>query len=144
MKDSQKWIFLATRFILGAIFVYSAYAKLQDPRGFAESIYNYRVFGLILSNWSAVIVPVLEGILGILLISGILLEESLLLTLGLYLIFDVMIVQALIRGLDISCGCFSPTNSGPVNMLKILENIFLTALVVLGYYLNKGNLKTGK
>jgi uncharacterized membrane protein YphA (DoxX/SURF4 family) len=144
MKNSQKWISLAIRYILGVIFIYSAYTKLQDPLGFAESIHNYRVFGLILSNWSAVLVPVLEGILGILLISGLFLEESLLLTLSLYLIFDVMIVQALFRGLDISCGCFSPTDGGPVDATKILQNLFLTALVVLGYYLNKANLGTEK
>jgi uncharacterized membrane protein YphA (DoxX/SURF4 family) len=144
MKNSQKWISLAIRYILGVIFIYSAYTKLQDPLGFAESIQNYRVFGLILSNWSAVLVPVLEGILGILLISGLFLEESLLLTLSLYLIFDVMIVQALFRGLDISCGCFSPTDGGPVDATKILQNLFLTALVVLGYYLNKANLGTEK
>ena len=126
MKFSWKWIILVIRYILGAIFVYSAYAKLQDPIGFADSIHNYRVFGLIISNWSAVLVPPLELLLGILLITGKWLEESLLLTLGLYFIFDVMVIQALIRGLDISCGCFSPANSGRVDITKIIENLFLS------------------
>jgi hypothetical protein len=137
MRISRKWILLAIRYILGSIFIYSAYAKLLDPRGFADSIQNYQVFGIILSNWAAVIVPTLEGILGILLITGIWLEDSLLLTLGLYVIFDIMIVQALIRGLDISCGCFSPSESGPVNSTKILQNLILTAFVVIGYYLTR-------
>ena len=95
MKFNRKWLLLVIRYILGAIFIYSAYAKLQDSRGFADSIYNYRVFGLIISNWSAVLVPPLELVLGILLITGKWLKESFLLTLGLYLIFDVMIIQAL-------------------------------------------------
>jgi len=137
MKFNRKWLILIIRYVLGAIFIYSAYAKLQDPRGFAESIHNYRVFGLIISNWSAVLVPPLELVLGILLITGKWMEESLLMTLGLYLIFDVMITQALIRGLDISCGCFSPSNSGPVDFAKIIENLVLTSLVILGYFLHK-------
>ena len=137
MTFNRKWLVLAIRYVLGAIFIYSAYAKLQDPRGFADSIYNYRVFGLIISNWSAVFVPPLELVMGILLITGKWLEESFLLTFVLYLIFNVMIIQALIRGLDISCGCFSPSNSGPVDFTKIIENLFLTSLVILGYFQHK-------
>jgi hypothetical protein len=126
------------------VFLYSAYSKLNKPLAFSESIYNYQLFGMVLSGWAAVIVPVLEGILGIGLITGLWLHESLLLTAALYIVFDLMIFQALIRGLDIDCGCFSPGDSEPIDIYKILQNIILTTMafwaLILNYQLTTSSL----
>ena len=137
MNNPKIWLMMAIRFILGAIFVYSAYAKLQDSQQFAESIHGYQVFGLLISNWAAVLIPVLEGILGVLLITGIWLNETFLMTLALYLVFDLMIIQAAVRGLDIDCGCFSPSGNSPVDAAKIIQNLVLTILAAIGLYLDK-------
>lgn len=116
------------RIILGIVFLYSAYSKLKNPLVFSESIYNYQILGMGLSAWAAVLVPVLEGIVGVGLITGLWLRESLILTAALYMVFDLMILQAMIRGLDIDCGCFSPGDSGPIDIYKIMQNVILTAM----------------
>ena len=124
------------RIILGIVFLYSAYSKLKNPLVFSESIYNYQILGMVLSAWAAVLVPVLEGIVGVGLITGLWLRESLILTAALYMVFDLMILQAMIRGLDIDCGCFSPGDSGPIDIYKIMQNVILTAMAFWALFQN--------
>ena len=128
MINKREILLTTFRMILGIVFLYSAYSKLMNPLAFSESIHNYQILGMVLSAWAAVIVPVLEGIVGLGLISGVWLYESLMLTAGLYAIFDLMILQALIRGLDIDCGCFNPADSEPIDIYKILQNVVLTTM----------------
>lgn len=121
-------ILFISRIILGIIFLISGILKLFDPVQFSEAILNYQVMGRVLSGWIAAIIPTLEIILGLGLVTGIWLPETLILTAGLYFIFDVMIAQALIRGLDVSCGCFNPSGSDPIDFFKIMQNVVLTSL----------------
>ena len=123
------------RMILGIVFLISGILKLLDPVQFSEAILNYQVVGRTLSAWTAVLIPALEIIIGLGLISGIWLAESLMITAGLYIVFDIMIGQAMIRGLDISCGCFNPSESGPIDFFKIMQNIILTSLSFLALFL---------
>lgn len=129
-------LFKVFRIILGIVFLYSAYSKLKNPLVFSESIYNYQILGMVLSAWAAVLVPVLEGIVGVGLITGLWLHESLILTAALYMVFDLMILQALIRGLDIDCGCFNPGDSGPIDIYKIMQNVILTAMAFWALFQN--------
>ena len=128
MNNKREILLKIFRIILGIVFLYSAYSKLKNPLLFSESIHNYQILGMVLSGWAAVLVPVLEAVVGVGLISGLWLHESLILTAALYTVFDVMIFQALIRGLDIDCGCFNPGDSGPIDIYKIMQNVILTAM----------------
>ena len=131
MSRKFSWFLLFIRVILGLIFLISATLKLSSPVVFAQSIANYQVFGLLLSSWGALLIPVLEALLGLMLLTRFWLKEALILTLGLYLIFDVMILQAYFRGLDVACGCFNPTDQSPIDVYKLVENFLLTTMSVL-------------
>ncbi len=119
---------MLTRIALAAVFLIAAYPKLAAPQEFVTSIENYKVFGTLPSRWIAVFIPVLECVVAILLLSGLWVKEALLLTVGLFLAFDAMILQAWIRGLDISCGCFSQNSESPIDFWKMLENLVYTGL----------------
>lgn len=123
------------RIILGIVFLISAYSKLKVPQEFAVAVENYRIFGNYLSRWGAVFIPSLELILAIFLILGIWKKETILITAVLFIVFDLMIFQAYLRGLDISCGCFSSTEFSPINLWKFVENSMLTVLAFLGLFL---------
>ena len=99
--------------------------------GFAQAIENYKIFGAFLSRWGAVFIPALEVILAILLITGKWSRETFITTTVLFIIFDVMIIQAGLRGLDISCGCFGSSHS-PIDIWKFVENGIFTALAITG------------
>lgn len=96
---------------LAFIFIYASLDKLLHPAEFALIIRDYRVLPEALVNITAIILPWLELILGILLIAGLFLDGALLLVNGLLLTFWVTLVFNAWRGLDISCGCFSTSPS---------------------------------
>ena len=139
---SRKNTFMVVRIILGIVFLISSYSKLKDPMGFAQAIENYKIFGAFLSRWGAVFIPVLEVILAILLITGKWGRETFITTTALFIIFDVMIIQAYLRGLDISCGCFG-TSESLIDFWKFLENGIFTALAITGLiFFLPGNLNS--
>lgn len=97
------------RVILGALFVYAAWLKLRDPWAlFAISIDSYQILPL----WAVEIVarslPWFELLLGVWLISGLWRGISATVTSALLLVFFGMMIRAMIRGLQIDCGCFGP------------------------------------
>jgi len=137
MTNVYRRVLLVIRIILGALFLISAALKLSVPVNFAQSILNYQIFGIVLSHWGAVLIPALEAVVGILLLSRFWLKETLILTLSLYLIFDAMILQAFFRGLNVACGCFNPTDENPIDVYKLAENFLLTILAFLGVFCNR-------
>lgn len=122
---ANKYLILFSRFILGFIFVYAAVEKIADPDGFAVSISNYRILPVAMVNIFAIALPWLELITGILLIYGICTKENSFIIGNLMLVFTIMIMIAVLRGLDIDCGCFGTGDAQKVGLIKIIENLIL-------------------
>jgi len=130
MKElfSNKYFLLASRFILGFVFVYAGAEKISDPSGFAGSIYNYKIFPLFSINIFAIIIPWIEVVSGLLLIFGIALKENALI-INIFLIgFIVLITISLFRGLNIDCGCFGTEGGDTIGIQKIIEDVLLLVL----------------
>ena len=106
LNKIQKRTAFFLRVFLGLVFLYAAWDKILHPKEFAESIYNYQILPDMLINISALILPWLELILGIMVIIGIWLPGSLFLINLLMLIFTSALIFNLARGLNIECGCF--------------------------------------
>jgi uncharacterized membrane protein YphA (DoxX/SURF4 family) len=94
------------RIALAAMFLYAGFSKLLDPAAFAVSIENYRLLPCAPSGWVALYLPWLETgcALGLFLPRLRLGATALLAVLCAG--FCVFLTSALLRGLDISCGCF--------------------------------------
>ncbi|MCI0448854.1 MAG: DoxX family membrane protein [Chlorobi bacterium] len=142
----NKYFVISARIILGAIFVYASLEKIANPQAFADIINNYRVLPVQLVNPLAVFLPWLELITGLFLMTGKWVKGSLLIYSTLLVIFIIALSQALIRGLDISCGCFSvdPSTTSNVWLRTIEDLIMLFFSVNLYRYSIRGNLKTEK
>ncbi|MGA2296529.1 MAG: MauE/DoxX family redox-associated membrane protein [FCB group bacterium] len=123
---------LAVRILLGLIFVIAAVSKISDPASFAMDITNYGILPDFLINLMAITLPWIELICGIFLLSGILLKSSSAVSLGLYIIFICAVGIALIKGLNINCGCHAKFTTENVSLRKLLEN---TGLLALSFYL---------
>ena len=120
---------LASRVVLGGVFVAAGAAKIPDPGGFAAAIRSY---GLALPEWfvslSAHALPYLEVLLGLYLIAGLFTRLAAWTANALMCVFILAILQAALRGLEISCGCFGPS-SEPSNLwLDLLRDLWLLAL----------------
>lgn len=95
------------RVALGAVFIVASLDKIQNPEAFATNIANYRILPYIFINGIAIVLPWLEVVTGTVLVLGVWTRASAMIVSGLLLAFSIAISQALARGLDISCGCFT-------------------------------------
>lgn len=126
--SGQSYIRIVIRLILGFLFLYASLDKIICPAKFAEVIYNYRLLPVELLNICAVIVPWIEAFIGISLLMGIRVEISAFLLSGMTLFFIIMIISAIIRGLNIECGCFSLDSEGSlVSWKRVIEDVFILA-----------------
>jgi uncharacterized membrane protein YphA (DoxX/SURF4 family) len=94
------------RVALGVVFIVASLDKIQDPAAFAENIANYRIVPHEFIHIIAITLPWLEIVVGALLLLGIWTRANAALAFGMLFAFILAISQALIRDLDISCGCF--------------------------------------
>ena len=98
---------LACRLFVGGIFIYASLDKLGHPQAFAEAISHYRIVPYPLLHLCAHLLPLVEILVGTALVLGIGRRGAALLAGLMTVIFMVAITSALIRNLDISCGCFN-------------------------------------
>ncbi len=103
---------IACRVGLGVLFVYSALAKISDPGDFAYSVSRYMVLPDFAIGLFSLTMPMLELLAGLSMLFTRWLRESSLLVTGMLAMFIVALVQALVRGLEISCGCFGVPSVG--------------------------------
>ena len=103
----NRYLSIAIRMILGAVFIYASWSKIFDPSSFAQALWNYKLFPLSVISPLSYFVPWLEAVIGLALISGILRRGGALLAAGLLLTFMLAISIDLARDISISCGCFS-------------------------------------
>ena len=97
---------------LGALFVYSALAKISDPDEFAYSVTRYEFLPGFVVGIFSLTMPMLELLAGLSMLFTKWLRESALLVTGMMVMFIVALAQALARGLEISCGCFGVPEVG--------------------------------
>jgi uncharacterized membrane protein YphA (DoxX/SURF4 family) len=102
----SRWISLLVRIVLGLVFVYSSWAKIADPPGFVEMVWNYRILPGYLINPVAIVLPWLELLAGLALISGFLRKGAALLIGVMLVVFIVALSTDLLRGIAVECGCF--------------------------------------
>ena len=126
-------LILLIRVSLGGIFVVSSLDKLANPEAFTLSILNYKVVGYTLATLTATILPALELLCGLSLILGTYPRASALLITIMLIVFTILVISALLRGLDISCGCFTQDpGASKIGYSKIFENI---GMIIMGIWL---------
>jgi uncharacterized membrane protein YphA (DoxX/SURF4 family) len=122
-----------TRIYIALVFILSGLDKINDLESFAESIENYRLFPIYTINFFAIIIPWIELVTGGLLLLGIYIKENSLIIFSLLIVFTLAIISALLRDLDIECGCRGTFDGQKVSIMKIIENISLIIVAFLSY-----------
>jgi len=112
------------RVSLGAVFCYAGVAKAINPAQFAIDIDHYQLLPYVALAPLVLYLPWLEIVSGIGVVFGPARRGALLVLLALNLVFTLAIVSALVRGLDITCGCFGAAFSMRLP-LSLVRNLFL-------------------
>ncbi|WP_051374722.1 MauE/DoxX family redox-associated membrane protein [Desulfosarcina sp. BuS5] len=130
------------RIAIGIIFVWASYGKILDPESFGDIIRNYRILPEILINPVSVILPWVEALAGILLISGFLVTgASMVINLMMFTFISVFLIN-IYRGIDVSCGCFSLSIETTKSMYRYLIRDFIIFLASIWVFIYK--LRTDK
>ena len=133
MKNRYDLIVLLLRIVLGGIFAYAGVIKIMDPVAFAGSIAAYKILPYFGNYLAAAILPWIEVICGVLLITGYRWRGAAVIILVLNVSFILALISTLVRGLDIDCGCFRQGGDKTSAWTAIARDIVfvLMALAVL-------------
>ncbi|MBK1878193.1 MauE/DoxX family redox-associated membrane protein [Pelagicoccus mobilis] len=123
--------------VVGVFFGLAAQVKLVDPEAFLSSMLTYELFPYKVAAGLALFAPVLEALLAICLVTGVLRKGASFLTAAMLLVFIVLVLQGLLRGLEMDCGCFGSNTLSSVSdyLLKIGQNLLLLGAVLLARFL---------
>lgn len=121
----MRWLAFLCRLAVGGVFLFACWDKLLHPQAFAEAIHNYRLVPWPLLHPWAHFLPVLEAVAGLALVLGVARRGAALLLGGLTMVFMVAIAAALVRGLDISCGCFHTDGGHGVGLELLVRDAVL-------------------
>lgn len=126
-RFAKTWELLVS-LIIAVVWFQSSTAHTGNPYYFLSSIYKYELVEPTAGRWLAIILPSLQFVLAVclvtrILVGGALLGSALLLTL-------FVVVQAITwyRGLEIDCGCFGPSYSVPIGQ-QSLATVGVLALI---------------
>tara|TARA_Y100001968_G_scaffold311256_1_gene333124 strand:- start:286 stop:747 length:462 start_codon:yes stop_codon:yes gene_type:complete len=130
---NPKYLSYIFRIILGIVFIYASYSKILDPKAFSDNIHNFHVTPIGVENLAALIIPWMELIIGVLLITGVFLEGATSITISLLVFFIIILTQAVIRGIDVHCGCFkTEADAGATNLRFELIKRIVEDFIYLG------------
>jgi len=128
----KTWV-VVLRVLLGAALFFAGITKIKSGWQLAEAIANYNLLPAAANQIFAVVLPWWEIAAGALLVFGVWTRAAALLALVLFSAFTIAVISALIRGLDIECGCFSDASSrvGIRTLAVDAGGIVIAALVVI-------------
>lgn len=126
IKMNQKYkavLSIIFRLILGSVFIFAAIDKISDPYIFAADIRNYQILPDVFSNMVALVLPWIEFFCGLFLIFGFYTRTSALLIASMLVVFIFAISLAMMRGLNIDCGCYHNMGSSTkIGFKKLIED----------------------
>ena len=133
-NDLKNMLVLICRIFLGFLFIYASLEKILQPEEFAKQVGYYKALPIGLENLLAIVLPWTELIVGICLLAGLFVDGAALLSIIMMLVFILAISQAMLRGIDISCGCFKiSADSEKLGLHTIIRDIIflIMSFVVL-------------
>jgi uncharacterized membrane protein YphA (DoxX/SURF4 family) len=123
---------------LGIVFIVAAVPKIADPPGFAHEVANYQILPRAAVNAVALVLPWVEMLAGVALLTGFARRSAAFLTLGLLAVFLVGLSINLARNHPVDCGCFSTKEAPktPEERLSAMKVAILrdVGFVVLGVW----------
>lgn len=125
MRTILSWLL---RLLLAGVFLYAALGKIWDPQGFAVVVANYQMLPAWAINPTALLLPWLEAVCAVLLLTGRWTDGSLMILNGLLVVFIAALAINWYRGIDVACGCFTTAGEGGSNYFRdILRDLVLLA-----------------
>jgi uncharacterized membrane protein YphA (DoxX/SURF4 family) len=129
---AHPWVVLACRLVIGVSLIYASLDKISHPDRFAEILRGYELLPARLVRPFAHLVPWGEILIGAALILGVFTRVAAVAGAALFGVFAGAVASAVLRGLEIACGCFT-TKAGaePANWTTVSRSLFFLLLSLL-------------
>lgn len=107
MSDAVKeWIGLLARLATGGVWIAAGAVKLPDPGASVAAVRAYDLLPEAVVPTVGQLLPVLEVVIGLMLVLGLLTRGASVVSAVLFVAFIVAIASVWARGMTIDCGCF--------------------------------------
>ena len=113
------WLECLCRVGLGVLFVFSAWGKVADPGLFASIVMRYEILPEFAVGLFSLTLPMVELLVGLAFVCTKWTRETALLATGMLMMFLIALMVAVVRGLEIDCGCFGISAGGGRNELLL-------------------------
>lgn len=126
-------MYAVLRILIGLVLLASGIEKTISPyQNFLFVIQAYNMLPSGLETAVAMILPWIELIVGIMLVTGYCVPLMLRLALLMFAMFIIVVAQALLRGLPIDqCGCFGQSIHIPPKVIVVIDSVTVLFILVL-------------
>lgn len=125
----RRILYHLVRIAVGAVFLYASVHKVIAPAEFSRTVYHYQLLPAAAVNLVAIVLPWIEGLVGLCLILGVKMRGAAAIAAVTLLVFLVAMGAALARGLNIDCGCFAASGTR-LGFDRIIGDLVLLAAAV--------------
>lgn len=116
---------------LGLIFLAAALPKLRHPKGFVLAVLDYRILPPALSRVYGLLIPPLEFLIALLLLSGVAVRSAAAVASALMASFIVGVGVNMVRGRDLDCHCFGQVATRTIGWGTLLQDSALLATTLV-------------
>ena len=115
---------LICRLILALLFLLASAPKIMAPHQFAIAVFRYQLLPDAAINLVAIFLPWIELIAAIAILFPNTSDGAAAIFFGLLAVFTAAISIDLVRGLNISCGCFTlDADSSPIGWWEVVRDV---------------------
>jgi len=135
-------LIIGCRIILGCVFLSTGIIKVLDIQVFVDALQAYHILPKFLINPFAFAIPWLEIVIGMCFIIGFWAKSGAFLALSLLTTFAIGLGVNLVRGVDMSCGCFGPyfsDESLSIAMFRIVILMGMSAVIIKCKSINRSS-----
>jgi uncharacterized membrane protein YphA (DoxX/SURF4 family) len=115
---------------LGFVFLFAAWDKIVDPAAFAKIIRNYQILPDMLIYGVALVLPWIEVVVGMSLITGFLSRGASLSACLMMAVFLAAMAWAWHKGISTQCGCFTTKAEDAISPATFVRDGSILALAL--------------
>jgi len=132
-RNSSRWfVFDALlSWVFGIAMLLAAVPHLENSYYFLGSVYTYRLVEPGIGQMVAIVLPLMQLVVAVLLIGRVFIDAVNLIAMVLFGVFAFVQSYAYFGGLDISCGCWGPGSDSPIGWfsLSLVYGLLVLSLV---------------
>lgn len=124
-KSIFLYLIMSLRIFVGCTLFLSGLSKILNFDNFTMVAYSYKILPISIAPLFIFVLPIVEYSIGLLLILGVKIRISAIVSTLLFVIFIIAVGVNIFRGNNSSCGCFTIIHDNKIGFPLLIQDIFL-------------------